>query len=162
VLRARLLLLAAAGLRNSHISRSLGLDRGQVRLWRARWHAAQPTLAAAEATDAPDLALTPTIETLLADAPRPGTPPTFTAEQVVQIIALACEQPDHAGRPVSHWTAREVADEAVQRGIVDQISARSVGRFFKRGRSPAASQPLLAARPDGGPAGVRDPGGADL
>jgi putative transposase len=56
---------------------------------------------------------------------------------VVQSIALACEQPDHAARPVSHWTVREVADEAVQRGIVERISARSVGRFLKRGRSPA-------------------------
>ena len=162
VLRARLLLLAATGSSNSHISRHLGLDRGQVRLWRARWHAAGAALADAEAADQQDLALTTTIETLLADAPRPGTPPTFTAEQVVQIMALACEQPDQAARPVSHWTAREVADEAVQRGIVPSISARSVGRFLKRGRSPAPSQPLLAACADGGPAGVRDPGRAGL
>jgi|SRR5215204_4927719 len=139
VLRARLLLLAAAGSSNSQISRHLALDRGQVRLWRARWHAARATLVAAEAADPDDLALTTAIETLLADTPRPGTPPTFTPEQVVQIIALACEQPDQAARPVSHWTAREVADEAVQRGIVDRISARSVGRFLKRSRSPAAS-----------------------
>jgi transposase len=139
VLRARLLLLAAAGSSNSQLSRHLGLDRGQVRLWRARWHAAQAELVAVEAADPDDRMLTSAIETLLADAPRPGTPPTFTPEQVVQIIALACEQPDQATRPVSHWTAREVADEAVQRGIVDRISARSVGRFLKRGRSPAAS-----------------------
>jgi hypothetical protein len=50
----------------------------------------------------------------------------------------------------------------VQRGIVASISARSVGRFLKRGRSPAASQPLLAARPDGGSRRVRGASGAGL
>lgn len=133
VLRARLVLLAAAGHSNSQLSRHLGLERGQVRLWRARWAAAHADLAAAEAADVQDLALSSTIETVLTDAPRPGTPPTFTPEQVVQIIALACEPPDQTGRPVSHWTARELAAEAIQRGIVEQISARSVGRFLKRG-----------------------------
>jgi putative transposase len=131
VLRARLLLLAAEGRSNSQISRQLGLDRGQVRVWRARWLAATARLATAEAADPDDLHLSPAIEAVLADAPRPGAPAMFTSEQIVQIVALACEQPQDAGRPVSHWTLREVADEAVQRGIVERISARSVGRFLK-------------------------------
>jgi putative transposase len=62
----------------------------------------------------------------------------------VQIIALACESPSEAGRPVSHWTPAELADEAVKRGIVEEISPRSVGRFLKRGYSTTSSQPLLA------------------
>lgn len=33
---------------------------------------------------------------------------------------------------------------AVKRGIVEEISPRSVGRFLKRGYSTASSQPLLA------------------
>jgi hypothetical protein len=37
---------------------------------------------------------------VLADAPRSGTPPTFTAEQIVQIVNLACTAP-RAGVP---WT----------------------------------------------------------
>ena len=131
VLRARLLLLAAAGVSNSQISHQLGLDRGQVRLWRARWLAAAAPLATAEAADPDDIHLSPAIEAVLADAPRPGTPPTFTPEQIVQIVALACERTQEAARPVSHWTLREIADEAVQRGIVECISARSVGRFLK-------------------------------
>jgi putative transposase len=58
-------------------------------------------------------------------------------------VALACEPPPGSDRPVSHWTPRELADEAVKRAIVPAISPRSVGRFLKRGPAPAASEPLL-------------------
>ncbi len=69
--------------------------------------------------------------------------PTFSAEQVVQIVALACEPPPDSDRPVSHWTPRELAEEAVTRHIVPTISPRSVGRFLKRGPTPAPFEPLL-------------------
>src|SRR5215813_12615506 len=80
----------------------------------------------------------------LQDAPRPGAPATFSAEQWCQIIALACEPPEASGRPISHWTPRELADEACKRGLVGPISKRHVGRFLKSGRSPAAQESLLA------------------
>jgi hypothetical protein len=78
------------------------------------------------------------------DAPRPGAPATFSAEQWCQIIALACEPPEASGRPISHWTPRELADEACKRGIVERISERHVGRFLKSGRPQTAPQSLLA------------------
>jgi hypothetical protein len=84
------------------------------------------------------------IARVLADAPRPGAPDTFTAEQIVQIINLACTPPVDAGRPVDAWTRRELADEAINRQIVASISPTSVGRFLKAGRPSAASQPVLA------------------
>lgn len=137
VRRAQIILLAAAGRNNSQIGAQLDLARGNVRTWRERWLAAAPALAAAEADlDAKQLAQR--LEQLLADAPRPGTPPTFAPEQVVQIIALACEKPDASGRPISHWSARELAAEAQVRGIVANISARSVGRFLKASRPATA------------------------
>jgi hypothetical protein len=34
----------------------------------------------------------------LADLPRPGAPGHITAEQVCQIVALACEPPGESGR----------------------------------------------------------------
>jgi len=40
------------------------------------------------------------------------------------MAALACEAPMKAGRPISQWTGREIADELVKQGIVEQISAR--------------------------------------
>ena len=60
-----------------------------------------------------------------------GTPPTFGAEQICAIVALACERPSDSGRPITHWTQAELADEAVKRGIVASISPDSIGRLFK-------------------------------
>jgi putative transposase len=97
-------------------------------------------------SDQPFLAL---IEEILDDAPRPGGPATFSPEQIVQIVAVACEPPDKSDRPISHWTARELADEAKKRQIVKSISSRSVGRFLKTGRLAATSQPVLAERQPG-------------
>lgn len=142
--RVRIVLLAADGANNEQIGRELGLYRGTVRTWRDRWRAAASRLDAAETDTQSDRDLTAVIATLLADEPRPGAPATFTAEQVVQIIALACEEPEASERPISHWTPRELAEEAAQRGLVESISPRSVGRFLKGGRAPAPSEPLLA------------------
>jgi hypothetical protein len=71
----------------------------------------------------------------LTDAPKPGAPARITAEQVCQVIALACEAPQKAGRPISQWTAREIADEIMERGIIDRISPRHAARLLKRGTS---------------------------
>jgi transposase len=71
------------------------------------------------------------VEDCLQDAPRSGSPPTFSPGQVVSIISLACEKPEHCGRPVSKWTSREVADEAVKRKIVEKISTSHVGQILR-------------------------------
>jgi putative transposase len=135
-LRAQIILAAAAGQRNEPLARRLGCTPATARKWRARWVAAAAHLASADA-DAP--ALERAIAAALADAPRPGTPATFTAEQIVQIINLACLPPAQFQRPVTAWTPRELADEAVKQGLVASISPRSVERFLGRGRPPAAS-----------------------
>src|SRR5207245_10513769 len=83
-------------------------------------------------------------EVLVADEQRPGAPATFTLEQFMRIMALACETPASADRPVSNWTPRELADEAVKRGIVEQISPRTVERFLQGERFAAPSQAVLA------------------
>jgi hypothetical protein len=49
----------------------------------------------------------------------------------VQIVALACENPQASGYPVSHWSSNELAMKAIKRGIVEKISPRSVSRFLK-------------------------------
>ena len=66
----------------------------------------------------------------LSDAPRPGAPPTFTATQVAQILALACESPKLSGRPIARWTHRELHDEVLKRKIVESISVAQVGRYL--------------------------------
>jgi putative transposase len=144
VWRAQTILAAADGAPNAHIAQRLGLTRTTVHTWRERWRVAAPhlDLPEAEEPDAPPLAVR--IEACLADAPRPGTPATFTPEQLTQLIALACEAPQDSGRPVTHWTPKELADELVQRDIVVSISPRTIGRFLKRSRSQAPSDPVLA------------------
>lgn len=141
VRRAEIILAAASAEQNDVLARRLGCTRKTIRTWRARWAAAEAQLAIAEA-EPPRLAAQ--IETILADAARPGRPDTFTAEQVVHIVALACTLPADAGRPVEAWTPRELADEAVKQGIVESISPRSVERFLKSGRAQAAPKSLLA------------------
>ncbi len=134
-LRVQIILGAAADQRNEPLARQLGCQARTVALWRRRWAAALDRLAV---VDAEPTALARVIGAVLADAPRPGTPTTFTAEQIVQIINLACRPPEQVQRPVTAWTPRELADEAVKQGIVPAISPRSVGRFLNGGRTPAA------------------------
>lgn len=122
--RARIVLAAAAGANNEQIARQLGLNVNVARKWRGRWVGLQ----AASLAELP-------LEERLTDAPRPGRPRQITASQECQIVALACERPPSAGRPISQWTGREVADEAVRRGILPQLSPRHAGRLLKRGTS---------------------------
>jgi len=152
--RARLILHLANGANIEQTARHFRLVRNTVVKWRRRWLAAHARLRAAEADETTDL-LPSLIEESLSDQPRPGAPPTFSAEQVAQIIALACEDPPTSQRPVSHWTPRELADEAVKRQIVTRISPRQVGRFLKGGRVAAPPQPLLAERQAGAAGAVR-------
>ena len=146
VRRAKILLALETGANQCHVTRQMRLNRGTVHTWRRRWLALAPKLEQIEADGGHEKVLTTMIVEALTDHPRSGTPATFTAEQIVQMVAVACEAPTDSGRPVSHWTPREVAEEVRKRGIVETISTRSVGRFLKSGRFTAASGGVLAQR----------------
>ena len=128
VRRAQIIVAAAAGATNETIATWLQVSLPTVRKWRRRWKDAETQLAVGEATTT---TVRTTIATVLADAPRSGAPVTFSAEQIVHIVNLACTAPGETGRPVTAWTPRELADEAIKQGIVTTISARTVGRFLK-------------------------------
>ena len=136
-LRADMILRSFAGERNDLIARDIDCERHTVGVWRKRWRAAFDSLVRVECEGRP-AELRAAIREVLSDQPRPGRRGTFTAEQIARIIAVACEPPADSGRPVSHWTAREVAEEVVLRKIVPNISARQVGRFLKDGGPPTA------------------------
>jgi len=131
VTRVKIIARAVEGWTNTAIAEELGLDRITVRLWRNRWHEAAKRREALEEAPDNEQELEAFIIDSLRDAYRSGTPPKFSAEQVVQIVALACEDPQASGYPVSHWTPKEVAVEVIKRGIVESISERQVGRFLK-------------------------------
>lgn len=133
-LRARIILLADKGLNHRDIARELGISRDMARLWRNRWM---------------ELSVknVPVVERLV-DAPRPGGPMTFSLEQILQLFAIACEKPEDYGRPISHWTPRELADEVVKLGIVTSISPRHVGRLMAEADlKPHQSQYWLSPPP---------------
>lgn len=134
--RATIVLLAFDGWDNQDIAHEVGLNRNAVSHWRRRWANAWESLILIECQET-RAQLRRAIEDVLSDAPGRGSPGKFTPEQVTQILALACEPPDLSGRPITHWTAFELADEAQQRGIVPSISPSQVGRYLR----DAALQP---------------------
>jgi len=130
VLRAKIVLYAATGASNSEIARRLDTTRDTAAKWRDRWIEAEPRLLIAEAEGLSEKELTVLVETALSDAPRPGAPDTFAPEQLVQVVAIACEDPRESDREITNWTHRELADETMKREIVDTISPRHVGRIL--------------------------------
>lgn len=135
VLRAKIILQADAGQNHREIARALKISRDMARLWRNRWlELSGKPLSVVER---------------LTDAPRPGGPMTFSLEQILQLFAIACEPPEDYDRPLSHWTARELAAEMLKQGIVERISPRHVGRLLAEADlKPHQSQYWLNPPPD--------------
>jgi transposase len=129
VQRAQLIVLAFGGMFNRVIADMVGLHRKQIGLWRRRWKQSFDALVAIECRES-QAAFRRVIEEVLGDAPRSGSSGKFTAEQVTQVLAVACEPADQSGRPIDEWTGRELADELVQRGIVPSISVSQVNRYL--------------------------------
>lgn len=128
--RARMILLLAEGLSITAASEQLGVWRKTVSQWRGRWLAGTGCVGSA-------------LERL-SDAPRCGAPCRITAEEQCAIIALACKRPRDCGLPLSHWSASDLAREALRQGVVERLSPRSAGRFLKRCGPQAASPAGLA------------------
>ena len=120
-LRGRIILAAGKGQTNSAIARDLKVSINTAQRWRNRFVKAQNI-------SYNDISL----EERLLDGPRPGAPARITADQRCKIESLACETPENSERPITQWTAREIADEVMKRKIVDAISARHAARLLKR------------------------------
>jgi len=111
VLRARIILLAAAGLTNTKIARRVGVCVDTVRKWRHRWWV-QPGTAS------------------LGDAKRSGRPPSFTPVQVAAVKALACQPPEASGLPLSRWSCPDLAAQVVADGIAASVSTSTIRRWL--------------------------------
>jgi transposase len=110
VLRARIVLAAADGATNAAIAGQVETCVDTVRKWRHRYFC--DGLAG------------------LRDAARPGRPRRFTAVQRAQVTAIACELPATRGAPLSRWSSLELAMEAIEAGVVVDISASTVRRWL--------------------------------
>lgn len=108
--RARIVWLSSQGRRVAAIAAEVGRSGQTVRDWIARFNAA--------GLDG------------LADAGRPGRPPTYSAEEVGVVIAAALTKPEELGLPFGEWTLDRLAAYlhehrgiAIKRSRVDEVLA---------------------------------------
>ena len=110
VIRARIVLLAAAGLANAAIARKLGIAPNTVGKWRKRF--------CQKGFDG------------LADRKRSGRPRVFRAAVVAYAKAVACELPRTRGVPLSRWSLPELRAELLASGLVREISTTTLWRWL--------------------------------
>jgi len=114
--RATIVLKAASGVENKTIAQELELCEETVGRWRKRWTQAKQEREKVAQKEKQWYAV---VKELFPDRPRAGSPGKISAEQVCQIIALACETPP---QHLSHWTREELKRETIKRGIIDEIT----------------------------------------
>src|ERR671915_1314952 len=149
VKRAQIILLLAAGQTFNQVARALGVLRQTVYQWGKRWRTPARQLAEVEAPERSEPAFSTRLAGLLLDAYRPGKPATFSPEQIVKLIAVAGEPPQHSGRPITRWGSRELAAEVVKRGIGKTIARSTVSRWLKEAKiQPHLSRYWLNAQPE--------------
>jgi transposase len=110
VVRARIVLDAAAGLPNALIARRVGVAPNTVRKWRKRFC----THGYAG----------------LRDRPRPGRPRVFAAAVVAEVKAIACELPATRGVPIGRWSLAELREEVITSGLLAVVSTATVRRWL--------------------------------
>jgi putative transposase len=131
IIRAKIVLLSAAGWSNARTSKEVGLGKLAVGKWRRRWLKNEEILLEVENKEQKKSDYRRCVESVLSDVPRPGTPPKFTAKQLCQIVSVASEKPEVSGLPLSHWSLSSLADELQKRGIVESISTSQLSIFLK-------------------------------
>jgi transposase len=110
VVRARIVLDAAAGLPSALIARRVGVAPNTVRKWRKRFC----TQGYAG----------------LRDRPRPGRPRVFAAAVVAEVKAIACELPATRGVPIGRWSLAELRAEVITSGLLAAVSTATVRRWL--------------------------------
>ncbi|HEU5424040.1 MAG TPA: helix-turn-helix domain-containing protein [Nitrolancea sp.] len=119
--RARSLWRSSQGWRVPAIATAAGRSPETVREWIARFNA--------QGLDG------------LADAPRTGRPPTYTAEEIGTLIATALSDPQTLGQPFGSWTCQRLATYlaeeqgiAIKRSRVQELLVREGLRWRQQER----------------------------
>lgn len=110
VIRAKIVLGAAAGQANSVIADTLGVCVDVVARRRSRF--CQQGLAG------------------LDDRHRSGRPRVHGAKVVAGVKAMACEPPAARDLPLSRWSSADLAAQAIAEGLVPSVSASTVRRWL--------------------------------
>ncbi len=122
--RARILLKAAGGCKDTQIMEALAISATMV--YNARQRCVEEGVEAA-----------------LQDRPRPGKAPKLTDKQCAHVIATACT-PAPEGH--DHWTLRLLADKVVELGYADSYSHETVRRLLKKHAETLASTGVVYSR----------------
>lgn len=83
------------------------------------------------------------LEAALSDRPRCGAPAKLDGKQQAMIVALACST---APEGCAGWTARLLANRAVEIEVVESISESTVRRLLKKTRSSRGRSSRGASR----------------
>ena len=100
-LRSRIILACGEGLDNKSVAEQVGCSANTVSKWRARF-------------------LEPRLDGLV-DEPRPGRPPTITAEQVEEVVVGTLES---TPKNATHWSRAKMADRS-------GLSKSTIGRIWR-------------------------------
>ncbi len=131
--RASILLHCSEGKTNVEIMEELGVHKKTISKWRNHWARNQDKLSMIEKEEE-GIAYQRSIEQIISDAPRCGTPCKFTAEQICLILNVTCETPQENDLPLSHWSLSSLAEELAKRKIVESISTSQLQVFLKSGK----------------------------
>lgn len=115
-LRSRIILLAAEGMESARIAEELNISEKTCRKWRHRFEEMR-------------------LEGIL-DLDRPGAPETFSEEERLEIIKLACTQPSD----LKNWTLANLTEQ-VREKIGRSISIETVRKILKSADKKTAFLP---------------------
>jgi transposase len=118
--RAKIILLVADGDSDSQISEKVRVTSKTARKWRQRYSGRRQ-----EKPDNP-------VKKWLADASRPGRPDRFDELFWVDVLEIATSEPEKYNRPITHWTARELAEVIVEKDLTESIHFTTVSRFLAK------------------------------
>ena len=125
----------------SKVSEALHLDIQKIYRWTGRWEVGelirQDLYDSYKADKLKYQTYKQELLDLLSDARRSGSPAKFSLSEKDQIVALASEKPEELGLPFTHWSLELLQIEVLERGIVESISIRQLGRFLKSAPSTA-------------------------
>lgn len=131
VLRANIVRLAFRRFSNYRIARLLHCSRTTVMLWRKKYALQHATIKAFIEKNLLNSELEWEIKRILSDSPRPGCPARINPEQKIAIVGLACENLPQPNLPFCQWDAPLLVQEAIRRGIINEISSSWVSRLLK-------------------------------
>lgn len=142
--RAQIILYAASN-STYYVVNNLKISWKTVQKWVDRWQ--KYTVEFSKINEKSKHELRSLIVECLSDRPRSGKPSKFTPEQVLKIFNLACLKPQQFHLPISHWSSRSLAQQAMKMGIVEKISHSKISIFLNQAElKPHRSQYWLNSR----------------